>query len=60
MKKLILVVLMTAVCLLPGCDMLEKTCRAEGCEETNLYDEGYCKKHYYINVGDNLLKEVFN
>lgn len=57
-RKMLMVLLVVLVCT--GCGMLEPTCKAEGCEETDIYDEGYCKVHYYENVGDNLLKDIFN
>lgn len=60
MKRKIVALLLVAVCMLSGCDMFEPTCKAEGCEETNIYEDGYCKTHYYINVGDTLLKDIFN
>ena len=36
------------------------TCKSEGCEEIELYQEGYCKYHYYLSVGDTILKELVN
>ena len=32
-------------------------CKAEGCDETDLYDDGYCKYHYYKNFGQNAIDE---
>ena len=58
MKKKLAVLLM-AVCMLSGCDMIDKTCKAAGCEETSIYEDGYCKTHYYINVGGNIIKDIF-
>ena len=33
-------------------------CKEDGCHETEIYDDGYCKKHYYENVGDNLKEDI--
>ena len=60
MKKRVLTLLLIVICMLSGCGVFEKTCKADGCEETTIYEDGYCKTHYYVNVGDTLLKEIFN
>lgn len=60
MKKKLLAAVLIAVCMVSGCAILEPTCRFEECEETVIYEDGYCKTHYYMNVGDNLLKDLFN
>lgn len=36
----------------------EPKCKKDGCDETEIYDDGYCEKHYYENVGDNLKDKV--
>lgn len=62
MKKRVLALLMcvTVVAgIFTGCSF-EKTCKYDGCEETELYQEDYCKYHYAIVVGDNILKDWVN
>lgn len=62
MKKRILTLLI--VTALAGLSMtacsLEKTCKEPGCDETELYKDGYCKYHYYINTGEDIIKDVIN
>lgn len=61
MKKKLLCVALIAVFAfqLTACS-LEPTCKADGCEETELYEDGYCKYHYYLQSGENLLKDIIN
>lgn len=48
MKKLqITVLLICAMMYITGCT---KTCKIEGCKN-EIYKEGLCQKHYYINQG---------
>lgn len=62
MKKRILTLLIVTV--LAGLSMtacsFEKTCKESGCDETELYKDGYCKYHYYINAGEDIIKDVIN
>ena len=37
-----------------------KTCKVDGCGETEIYEDGYCRYHYYEKVGTNILKDLFN
>lgn len=46
MKKIIMVVILFAV-LMVGCT---KTCKIGGCKN-EIYKEGLCQKHYYVNQG---------
>ncbi len=39
-----------------GGSLFSKTCREEGCEETDIYEDGYCKYHYYKSIGQNVLE----
>ncbi|MCQ2535531.1 MAG: hypothetical protein MJ110_01020 [Lachnospiraceae bacterium] len=44
-----------------GCGInFDQTCKMSDCEETNIYEDGYCKYHYYQNVGDTIVKDFFN
>ena len=36
------------------------TCKVSGCNETELYEDGYCKYHYYRDAGEGLLKDIIN
>ena len=49
MKKrvLSLFVALIAVLQLMACSLIN-TCRESGCDD-EIYEEGYCKYHYYIN-----------
>ena len=35
-------------------------CKEAGCTETVIYQEGYCKFHYYTNVGETAIKDFLN
>ena len=61
MKKRIIALLFLAVMglQLAACS-LEPTCKASGCDETDIYKDGYCKYHYYKNAGEDFLKGLFN
>ena len=62
MKKKILTILLiglTAINGLTACS-LQKTCKEDGCEETEIYKDGYCKFHYFTNTGENIIKDVIN
>lgn len=63
MRKSILLILCILMLVgLCGCKSEPEipTCKSEGCEELELYQEGYCKYHYYLSVGDTILKELVN
>lgn len=61
MKRKIKAIILLAVLAveLTACS-LEPTCKAPDCDETNIYEDGYCKVHYYENVGENIIKDIFN
>lgn len=57
-RKVIACLLLGAMIFqLTGCSFGTK-CKEDGCDNTEIYDDGYCKKHYYENVGDNLKEDV--
>lgn len=60
-KRLLKLLLVTA---LVGISMtacsFEKTCKESGCDETELYKDDYCKYHYHINAGEDLIKDIVN
>lgn len=58
-RKISLLVMLVMALYLSACS-LEPTCKVSSCEETNIYEDGYCKYHYYENVGDTMLKDLFN
>ena len=60
MKKraLSLFVALIAVLQLMACSLIN-TCRESGCDD-EIYEEGYCKYHYYINAGSDILKDIIN
>lgn len=51
-------VLMAAMFILTGCG--QEHCKYPGCTETDIYEDGYCKYHYYKEAGDNTLKHIIN
>ncbi|WP_294102691.1 hypothetical protein [uncultured Ruminococcus sp.] len=59
MKKKIFAFLMLGVTAfqLTACS-LSPECKEDGCHETEIYDDGYCKKHYFQNVEENLKQDV--
>lgn len=59
-KKLLAVLFVTVMVLQLVACSLEKTCKASGCDETEIYQDGYCKYHYYMNAGEDFLKELIN
>ena len=61
MKKKLLIVLFATITVLQltACSSVV-TCKATGCNETELYQGGYCKYHYYKDAGENILKDIFN
>ena len=58
-RKISLLVILAMSLYLSACS-LEPTCKVSDCSETEIYEDGYCKYHYYENVGDNLLKDLIN
>lgn len=61
MKKKLLAVLFVAIMAfqLVACS-LQPTCKESGCDETEIYQDGYCKYHYYMNAGEEILKDIIN
>lgn len=63
MKKKIIAILIIAVMALQlsACTFdFEPTCKEDGCTEKEIYDEGYCRYHYYMNAGESILKDIIN
>ena len=60
-KKLLTVLLVSAlVCISMTACSFERTCKESGCDETELYKDDYCKYHYYINAGEDAIKDIVN
>lgn len=59
-KRITAVLLVTFIALQLVACSLEQTCKASGCDETEIYQDGYCKYHYYMNTGEDFLKELIN
>lgn len=59
MKKraLSLFVAFIAVLQLTACS--SDTCKESGCDD-EIYKDGYCKYHYYLNAGSDVLKDIVN
>lgn len=57
MKKVTMFIcIICLVMLATGCT---KTCKIEGCKE-EVYKEGLCSKHYYVNQGADMVGDVIN
>lgn len=61
MKKKVLTVLLVGIMAmqLVACS-LEPTCKASDCEETEIYQDGYCKYHHWMNQGEQAIKDFIN
>ena len=57
-RKLFAIILLAMLALQLTACSLETTCKASDCDETDIYEDGYCKLHYYENVGENVIKEL--
>ncbi len=55
-----IMVLMMVVLVAVQLTACSKTCKADGCNEKEIYEDGYCRLHYYENVGGNLLQDIIN
>lgn len=60
LKKRIMAVFFLMMLLQLSACSLQITCKADGCSETEIYEDGYCRYHYYLRAGENLLKEIIN
>lgn len=59
-KKVVTVLAITVFVLMTLIGCGTPTCRYKDCEETEIYEDGYCKYHYYIVSGDEMLKDIVN
>lgn len=59
-KKLIIVAMVSVMGLssITGCSLLTKTCKEPGCEETEIYKDGYCKYHYEKHMLGDMVDEA--
>ena len=59
MKKraLSLFVALIVVLQLTACN--SDTCKESGCDD-EIYKDGYCKYHYYLKAGSDILKDIIN
>lgn len=55
-KIALFLIIMSTVVFTTACT---KHCSIEGCEN-EIYKEGLCKKHYYINQGADAVEDVVN
>ena len=60
MKRRIIAVIsiIMTVAMLSACSFF--TCKEQGCNETEIYKDGYCKYHYGLNAGEDMLKDIIN
>lgn len=56
-RKLIAVVILLSA-MLSACSF-DLNCKAEDCD-SEVYQDGYCKYHYYLKNGEDFLKDIFN
>lgn len=59
-KMFIMLVALTIILQMTACGLFNRTCKASGCDETDIYSDGYCRFHYYENVGSNLINDLFD
>ncbi len=58
MKRIMILMIILLVSVqLTACG---RTCKADGCDEKEIYEDGYCRLHYYENVGNHILDDLFN
>jgi major membrane immunogen (membrane-anchored lipoprotein) len=57
LKKVLFVMMLSSV-MLSACSFTQ-TCKAEGCDE-EIYQDGYCKYHYYLKNGEDTIKNLIN
>lgn len=60
MKKKIATVLFIGMAAVQLTACIAFTCKEQGCDETDIYEDGYCKYHYGINAGEEALKDIIN
>lgn len=54
----IIAVIMLLTLMLSACS-LTPICKASDCD-SKVYQDGYCKYHYYLKNGEDTLKEIIN
>ncbi len=59
MKKKLLSVFAVFVMTLQLIACNSDTCRASDCDD-EIYKDGYCRYHYYLNAGTDILKDIIN
>lgn len=60
MKKRIITLLLIGLMGVQLTACSEPTCKADDCEETEIYEDGYCRYHYYLKSGEDILKGIVN
>lgn len=50
----------TAIITATTPEITDQTCKEPSCTEIAIYQDGYCKFHYYSNVGESVLKDFLN
>lgn len=56
-RKLIVVTLLLSI-MLSACSF-QQTCKVSDCDD-EIYQDGYCKYHYYLKNGEDTLKDIIN
>ena len=56
-KKLVAALILIAL-MLSACSFTP-TCKASDCD-SEIYQDGYCKYHYYLENGKDTLKDIIN
>lgn len=61
MKKKFLAALFVVIMALQlmACS-LRPTCKESGCDETEIYKDGYCNYHYFVHASEDVLKDIVN
>lgn len=53
----VLCAVLLLVLQLAACGLIN--CKESGCDE-EIYEDGYCKYHYYLEAGSDILKDIIN
>lgn len=59
-RKLTILLLISIMAISMTACSFDMTCKASSCSETELYKDGFCKYHYYINAGEGIIKDIIN
>ena len=59
MKKRVLGVFVALITVLQLMACSPNACKESGCDD-EVYEDGYCKYHYYLKAGSDIIKDIVN